>query len=483
MTDATDPATWTLLAAAAAIRARTISAVELTEAMLTRIDAWQPVVNAFIALDADGALAQAEAADAKLARGETVGPFHGVPFAHKDMLDRPGRITGCGSKVRGDHVASTTATVLERLDAAGALDLGRLNMSEFALGPTGINAHHGRARNPWDPARITGGSSSGSGAGVAAGLFYGAIGSDTGGSIRLPAAMCGIAGLKPTLGRVSRYGAMPLSFSQDCLGPMAPTVADVAAFFSVIAGPDGRDPTVVDRRLGAVTAPSSLAGVTIGVCESWLDDLDPPTAAAHQDMIRLFRDLGAAIVPVDLPDPLELGELSNIIAMTEAASIHADWLRTRPQDYGPQVRARLRQGMAIPGALYLRAVAMRSELLERFVAAFGQADVLALPALPFLPPENAPLEASAGTGGTTGASGIPALLASIARYSRPISYVGLPALAQPIALSDTHPPVAMQLVGRPFAEAQILSIGMCFERAAGFDRRRLPTLPASVQTA
>jgi aspartyl-tRNA(Asn)/glutamyl-tRNA(Gln) amidotransferase subunit A len=216
----TAPFEWTLVRAIEALKSGEISSRELTLACLERAKKHQPEINAFVAFEADRALAAADAADSARLRGAASGPLHGVPLAHKDMYDRAGRVTSCGSKIRAGHVASATATALERLDSAGAVDLGRLNMSEFAMGPTGFNAHFGRARNPWNLDVVTGGSSSGSGAAVASGFVFGALGSDTGGSIRLPAAMCGIAGLKPTQGRVSRFGAMPLSTSQDCIGPL-----------------------------------------------------------------------------------------------------------------------------------------------------------------------------------------------------------------------------------------------------------------------
>ena len=412
-----------------------------------------------------------------MAAGEATGPFHGVPLAHKDMLDRPGRVTGCGSKIRADHVASTQATVLARLDSAGALDMGRLNMSEFALGPTGVNAHHGRSCNPWNPEVITGGSSAGSGAAIASGVAFAAIGSDTGGSIRLPAGICGVAGLKPTQGRISRHGAMPLSFSQDCLGPMAPSVADVAAFYAVIAGPDGLDPTVAQRPVTPAKVRDSLKGLRMGVSEAWLNGADPETLSALRSALKTFESLGAEIVAVTLPDVGEFGELANIVSITEAAAIHGDWLRDRPDDYGPQVRARLRQGAAIPGALYLRAIAMRAPLLENMVAAFGEAHMLVMPNMPILPPKFSEVDGAAGAGGPAGAVAIPAMVASLTRYTRPISYLGLPALTQPVGWSTSGLPIGMQIVGRPFAEAMILSAGMTYETAAGFHRRRLPPMP------
>ena len=232
-----------LVAAAEGVAAGRFSARELVEAALQRIERWNPVVNAFISVDADACLQAADAADAARAAGRDLGPLHGVPLAHKDLFDRKGYQATCGSKVRRDRVAAGTATVLERLDAAGALNLGGLNMSELATGPTGHNLHYGHCRNPWNPERFTGGSSSGTGAAVAARLVPGGLGTDTGGSIRLPSAFCGIVGLKPTQGRVSRHGVMGLSFSLDNIGPMTRTVRDCARMTDVLAGHDPLDTT------------------------------------------------------------------------------------------------------------------------------------------------------------------------------------------------------------------------------------------------
>lgn len=226
----------TLKEAAEAILAGRITSVEMTTAALARAKSSHERLNAFIEIEEGPVLEAARAADVALAAGRTVGPLHGVPLAHKDMYDRAGFVTGCGSKIRKGHVATSTSTVMQRLQAAGALSIGRLNMSEFAMGPTGHNFHHGRALNPIDAARITGGSSSGSGSAVGGGVVLAALGSDTGGSIRLPAACCGTVGIKPTQGRVSRHGAMPLSFSQDCVGPLARSVADAYLLLQLIAG-------------------------------------------------------------------------------------------------------------------------------------------------------------------------------------------------------------------------------------------------------
>src|SRR5688572_2537491 len=263
----TEPALMSLTAVAKAIAAKTVSSREVTKSCLDRVAQWQPRLYAFMAIETDKALAAADAADAALAKGKSAGVLHGVPLAHKDMYYDEGHVVTCGSKIRKDYVATTTSTALQRLKDAGTVRLGSLQMVEFAYGPTGHNPHYGAVRNPWNVDHITGGSSSGSGSAVAARLTFAALGSDTGGSIRLPAHFCGVTGLKTTVGRVSRAGAMPLSQSLDTVGPLAQTAEDCALLLSLMAGADPEDPTAIAGSLPDYMAATreSIKGLTIGV--------------------------------------------------------------------------------------------------------------------------------------------------------------------------------------------------------------------------
>jgi aspartyl-tRNA(Asn)/glutamyl-tRNA(Gln) amidotransferase subunit A len=326
-----DPALLSLAEAAEAIRTRKLSSVEATQALLARIAEWQPALNAFVRLDADEALQSARAADAALTKSGPKGPLHGVPLAHKDMYYIEGKPAGCGSKIREGWIAPATSTAIARLDEAGAIRLGALHMAEFAYGPTGHNAYLGPARNPWNAQHITGGSSSGSGAAVAARLTYGALGSDTGGSIRMPAHCCGVTGLKTTTGRVSRANAMPLSFTLDTVGPLARTAEDCGLIAQAIAGEDPLDP-VTDRSPAWNMAMSqrSAKGLTIGVPKRfYVDDLEADVAAALDAAIETFQKLGARIVPVELPDQSAVAAAALVVLATEATALHAPWLRTR----------------------------------------------------------------------------------------------------------------------------------------------------------
>jgi aspartyl-tRNA(Asn)/glutamyl-tRNA(Gln) amidotransferase subunit A len=462
-----------LVELAEAIRARRTSSREATEAALARAQAVQPALNAFVAIDEAGALAAADAADAMLARGLPVGTLHGVPLAHKDMFFRKGRVSGCGSAILKDVPADRTATVLERLDAAGALEIARLNMAEFAFGPTGHNSHYGDCRNPWDPARITGGSSSGSAAAVAAGAVWGALGSDTGGSVRLPAAICGTVGIKPTQTRVSRYGVMGLSFSLDNVGPLARTVRDAARIFAVIAGSDPRDATsathpVADyeraAREGAVVG---IRGVRIGLPKNYYGDgLAPDIAQCWQHSAKQLAECGAEIVELTLPVHDHLAALASAISATEGATLHAHWMRTRPQDYSPQVRARIEMGLAVPARHYLAALTLRPRIVREFCdRVFSACDALWTPVLPIPVPERAATDYGDGPGMVAG-------LAALTRLTRPLNYLGLPGVVVPAGFDRNGIPIGTQLAGPPFAEPRLLRIAAAFEAAAGLAARR-----------
>src|SRR5580704_268254 len=283
---------------------RALSSAELTQWMLERIERWQPAINAFVRIEADEALAAAKAADRALARGKAKGPLHGVPLAHKDMYYVKGKVSECGSKVRAGWVAPATSTALARLHAAGSFRIGGLHMSEFAYSPTGHNSYLGPACNAWDPRCITGGSSSGSGTAVAARLVPAALGSDTGGSIRLPAHFCGVTGFKPTNGRVSRANALPLSFTLDTVGPLTVSAEDAGLIMGVIAGPDPLDPTTLGAPpWNAKRTRGSPKGLKIGVpTRGYVEDLEPDIAAALAATIDTLRKLGAKISKVELPD-------------------------------------------------------------------------------------------------------------------------------------------------------------------------------------
>jgi aspartyl-tRNA(Asn)/glutamyl-tRNA(Gln) amidotransferase subunit A len=449
---------------ARAIRERRTSAVAAMEAVLERARRAQPRLNCFLRIDEARALDAARASDREPARG----PLHGVPMAHKDMYYRRAVASSCGSQILRERPAPATATALERLDAAGAIQFGVLNMTEFALGPTGHNWHYGHCRNPWNPERIPGGSSSGTGASVAARANFAGLGSDTGGSIRLPASFCGISAIKPTYGRASRAGAMPLSFSLDTVGPLARTVEDAALITQVIAGADPRDPTCDPRAVPDFMAQLEVpvVGLRIGRPRQYFyDDCDADIAAAMEASLEAFRELGATVVDVDLPDLAACNAASGLISAAEAAALHTRWLRNRAQDYSDQVRGRLLQGLAIPAHAYIDALRMRGTALADFCdRVFSRVDVLHAPVLSMPTPTVA--ETDLGWSERTAE-----VLARITRLTRPGSYLGLPTVCANAGFTRDGMPIGMQLVTRPFDETAALRAGHAFQRATDWHLR------------
>jgi aspartyl-tRNA(Asn)/glutamyl-tRNA(Gln) amidotransferase subunit A len=468
----TEPALMPLTAVARAIADKRLSSHEVTRSCLHRIAQWQPKLNAFMAVEAEAALQAADAADAALAKGESCGVLHGVPLAHKDMYYDAGRVVTCGSLIRRDFVAATTSTALQRLKDAGAIRLGSLQMAEFAYGPTGHNAHYGAVHNPFAPDRITGGSSSGSGSAVAARLTFAALGSDTGGSVRLPAHFCGVTGLKTTYGRVSRAGAMPLSQSLDTVGPLARSAEDCAFLLGLMAGPDPEDPTAsgapVPDYLAATAA--SIKGLKVGVPASfYVDDLDAEVAKALDAAIAVLKREGADIVKVELPDQRRLTAACQLVLAVEAAAFHKRWLIERPQDYGPQVLMRLQNGLAIPAVLYLEAMRWRGPALAAHIAATSAVDAVLAPVAPV----PAPTIAESDVGNSPNAD---AVIARLTRFTRPVNYLGLPSLAIPAGFTSHGLPIGMQLIGRSFDEGTLLAIGAAFQRATDFHEKLPPPM-------
>jgi aspartyl-tRNA(Asn)/glutamyl-tRNA(Gln) amidotransferase subunit A len=464
---------WTLAGLAAAIHARRISPLEITRDCLARIELLDPRLRAFITVDRDGSLARAQSLEADAMAGRWQGPLHGVPLAHKDLFRIAPLPTSCGSKTAEYFVCERDATAVTRLTDAGAITLGKLNMAELAMGPYGDNAHHGDVQNPWRLGHVSGGSSSGSGAAVAAGLALGALGTDTGGSIRLPAGCCGIAGLKPTYGRVSRAGAMPLSWSMDHIGPMARTVGDVALMLEVIAGEDPEDATAsarpVDDYLAGLERP--IRGLRVALADNYyFDGVAPEVTRAVQGMARALERLGARVEPLRLPDPQVIHDVSGIVARAESAAVHTRILRERPHELQPAVRARLEVGERISAHDYLQALRLRARLTREFVQdVFDEADLVLAPATPT--PAPALAEVTAGDG-----EAIAARMGRFSRLTRPWNGLGLPVLALPCGASPEGLPIGAQIVGRPFDEATVLRAGHAYEQATDWHRRR-PALP------
>jgi aspartyl-tRNA(Asn)/glutamyl-tRNA(Gln) amidotransferase subunit A len=452
----------TMAAAARAIATRELSPVELTTALLDRIGRLDPKLNVFIRLDAEAAMDAAKAAEAEIASGRLRGPLHGVSVGVKDIIDVAGLPTTCHSKVLVDNVATADAVCVSRLRGAGAIVLGKLSTHEFAIGGPSFDLPWPPARNPWNPDHHPGGSSSGSGSGLAAGLFPMALGSDTGGSVRNPASACGIVGLKPTYGLVSRRGVFPLSFTLDHVGPMTRTVTDNALMLEIIAGHDPLDP-------GSIAAPAGhyrsglergVRGLRIGFIRHFHEvdmPADSEVAAALEEVARTLQRLGAEIRDVRLPTLNEFGAVNRVILQSEAWAIHGPWLRERPGDYGQLARRRLMAGAFICAGDYVQAARRRLEMIAAVEDALRDVDVL-LCASAMDPPCR-----------IDKADDVERTYPRQART--PFNVTGHPALAMMAGLSTGGLPLSVQFVGRNFAEATLFRVAREWERAAGTDEK------------
>jgi aspartyl-tRNA(Asn)/glutamyl-tRNA(Gln) amidotransferase subunit A len=467
--DAILPSAVSLIEVAEALRGD-VSAHALSAACLTRIEASMQDFNWFVRVQREQALAHAAKLDQQKHDGAPCGALHGVPLAHKDMFFQAGLPSECGSRILAGFRPQHTATVLERLENAGAINLGALHMAEFALSPTGYNAHLGHGRNPWSPQHVTGGSSSGSAAAVAARLVYGALGSDTGGSVRIPAAVCGVTGIKPTQHAVSVHGVMPLSPSMDCVGFLAQTARDCARLLTVVSGPDARDPACLATRPRnyetGLDRPLTRADV-IAIPEFSANA--PLTDEVRELVEQAAADLagaGATLRRVPMPDLAEPGMLATLVLGAEAASIHGEWLADRPGDYGAQVRRRIERGLLYPAKRYVDALRLRAQYQARFLAShLADADALLLPVLPWAVPTID--ETTAGS-----ETEIEARFGNFSFWTRGINYLGLPALALPAGFTANGLPNGIQLIGRPFTEGTLLRLGHQFQQRTHWHHER-----------
>jgi aspartyl-tRNA(Asn)/glutamyl-tRNA(Gln) amidotransferase subunit A len=452
------------------LRRRALSPVELTRAYLDRIRREDGNLQAFITVLEKEALAAAAAAEQEIARGHHRGPLHGIPIALKDLVMTRGIRTTCGSRILRDWIPDADAAVASRLAEAGAILLGKLNMHEFAYGPTGVNPHYGTPRNPWDRTRMPGGSSSGSGVAVAAGLAAGALGTDTGGSVRIPAALCGIVGLKPTYGRVSRAGVIPLAWSLDHVGPMTRTVTDAALLLQVLAGRDPADPSTA-----AVPVPDyrralegEVRGLRLGLLKDYFfAHLDAGVRDAVLRGARSLEGLGASVEEVALPRIHHAGPASFAIIAAEATAYHEPYLKARAAEYGADVRARLTTGQFVLATQYLKAQRARRVIRAEMDAVLRRVDALLFPTTPIAAPT---LDARE----TTVEGVTEDVRWWLIRCTRPINVTGHPALSVPCGLTAAGLPIGLQIVGRYFDEATVLKVGRALETTAPLGGRRPP---------
>ena len=457
-----------LLEAADKVARKEVSPMELTDAVLKRIEYAEPKINAFITVLDDQARAAAKAHESMIRAGYYLGPLHGIPVALKDNLYTRGVRSTAGSKVLADFVPEDDATVVARLRAAGAVFVGKTNMHEFAWGGTTDNPHYGPTRNPWNPERFPAGSSGGSGAAVAARECFGAIGTDTGGSIRLPSAVNGVTGIRPTLGRVSNHNIVPLAWSMDTAGPMARTVADCATMFQVIAGHDPNDEASARVPVSNYLAQlqRGVKGIRIGIVPDYFfSHLQQPVHDAVRGALKVLDGAQARVVEVEIANIHGNISAQLTIESAEPSTYHQEWLRTRPQDYGADVRTLLEVGEMLLATQYLQAQRYRTLLRHEFLEAFQQVDVFICPTLPFVATPVGAMKVVIEDGQEED------MLSAIMQYTGVPSLTGFPSMSVPCGFSPDGLPIGMQIIGKPFDESTIFRVGHAYQQLTNWHTR------------
>lgn len=457
----------TLTELAEKLKSRELSPVEVTDACLARIEATEDRLNAYVTVLPESARAAARQAEQEISKGNWLGPLHGVPVAIKDLFDLAGTATTASSRQRTDWVVDTDSAIVTRLQASGAIILGKTHTHEFAYGITTPTT-----RNPWDTQRTPGGSSGGSGATVAAGGAFMAIGTDTGGSIRIPASICGTVGLKPTYGRVSRYGSTPLSWAFDHAGPLTRSVEDAAASLQVLAGFDPRDPGSLNEAVPDFSAglKNGVKGLRIGVPSNFFfEHIDSEVEAAVRAVHDKLEAMGAQLVDVSLPMPEQIMAVYYAMLLPESSAYHRRMLRETPELYGDDVRMYVEAGEIVSATDYIRAQRVRTLIRQEVRKLYENVDVIIAPTVPAA-------AVAAGTESLTWSDGAEeALVSAYTRFTLPINVIGLPSLSVPCGFSSEGLPIGCQIIGRPLDEATVLQVGASYEAATDWHTRH-PTL-------
>ncbi len=454
-----------LFEAAGEIAARRLSPVELTRFCLERIERYNPSLNCFITLTAGSALQQAVQAEREIRRGNYRGPLHGIPLALKDLFETAGVRTTAGSRFFAEHLPEADSYVVQKLRSAGAVLLGKLNMHEIALGVTNENLHYGACRNPWDTSCITGGSSGGSAAAVSAGLCLGSLGSDTGGSIRIPSSLCGVVGLKPTYGRISLRGVIPLSWSLDHAGPLARRVRDAAVLLQAVAGFDAEDPASQPEPVDDYSAllEAGVRGWQVALAAGeFVEKADAQVLESVRAAGRLFEELGAVVEEVDLPELRDAAKSNGLMVTSEAAAFHRERIQSQPDHFAPDVLTRLQDGAAFTSTEYILARRTQSLLRRKFETFFSRYALLLLPSTPVTAPQREGEDAVQRA-------------QLLTRFTAPFNLTGLPALSLPCGFDNQGLPIGLQIVAGPGKEAALLRAGQAYEAATDWHKRK-PTL-------